>query len=131
MYLRRYVTLGFPGDGRNECVCHIQPPNKGVHLCTEFRQEEREMQTRTRLLHLHKEKGDCCDRESCVEIEHFVNPIHAPNGESGFFCGLDDDEKLASYQVNPADPGEELDLRGMLRVCLHCELEIFVLFRPG
>lgn len=135
----RYMRLrGFAGDGRSECICHIRRPDRRVHLCTDCRKEQRQreyqrvarrIRQRTLLQHLHARTGDYCNRIDCTRLEHFIDANHLPRGESGCLCGRDDAEKLFTYEIDPDAP--DLDLCGMVRVCLHCRREMFMILRPG
>ncbi len=129
----------FPGDGRNECSCHYDCPDKKVHLCTNCRVEQRdrehqrrirEIRNLTKLHHMHRTwEGDNCDRDDATNIEHFIRQLDyvgvPRNGDSSCICGKNDKEKVLSYEFIKG----ELDFLGMVRLCMHCQREMFVVDR--
>ncbi|ERF68708.1 hypothetical protein EPUS_05769 [Endocarpon pusillum Z07020] len=123
----------YPGDGRNECQCHILCIDRSVHLCYGCRQEQQQREyqrlgewARLRMMHIHGKEDEPCNYNECTRISHYVDNDHHPFGESGCICprNLDEGAKLETYDVNG-----RLDFGGMVRMCLHCRREVFVIRR--
>lgn len=124
----------YPGDGRVECTCHIACRDRRVHLCFGCRQEQQQQEyqrvgeyARRYMMHVHDKRDEPCTPSECTRISHYVDNNHHPFGESGCICSkyLDESAKLETY----ADVNGRLDYGDMMRVCLHCRCEVFVIRR--
>ncbi|KAF7502421.1 hypothetical protein GJ744_005840 [Endocarpon pusillum] len=128
-----YRAGGRLGDGLSDCVCHITCVDRAVHLCYGCRQEQqrREYQrlgelAQRHMMHIHFNQDEPCNYTDCTRISHYIDNNHHPYGESGCVCSktLDEGAKLETYNVNG-----RLDFGDMMRLCLHCRGEIFVIRR--